>query len=103
MDQLLTQIAANGSLVIAVSDLSNTALRTDAPDMALRLLLTIRLSPDQPEEIETVASIDDQPLSEVMRAAIADHIENRKRDASFKDGLKGRIERAQRMLEDESV
>jgi predicted DNA-binding protein len=64
--------------------------------------MTIRLSADQAEELETVATVDNQPIAEVIRAAIAVHIENRKRDKAFKDNLKERIERAQRMLGDNS-
>lgn len=60
--------------------------------------LTVRLAADQAEELETVAAVDDQPVSEVIRAAISEHIARRKLDEQFKDGLKGRIERAQRML-----
>lgn len=63
--------------------------------------MTIRLSADQAEELQTVATVDDQPISEVVRAAIAEHIADRKRDAQFQDGLRQRIERAQRMLSDE--
>jgi len=61
--------------------------------------MTIRLSVDQAEELETVATVDNQPVSEVIRAAIAEHIDMRKRDAQFQDGLKDRISRAERMLE----
>ena len=64
--------------------------------------MTIRLSAEQAEQLETVATVDNQPVSEVIRAAIGEHIENRKKDVRFKDGLKERIERAQRMLDDES-
>jgi len=60
--------------------------------------MTIRLSADQAEQLETVATVDNQPVSEVIRAAIAEHIENRRRDAKFKDGLKDRIARAQELL-----
>ncbi len=60
--------------------------------------MTIRLSADLAELLETVAFVDDQPVSEVIRVAISEHIENRKHDASFQDGLKDRIERAQRLL-----
>ena len=60
--------------------------------------MTIRLSAEQAEELETVATVDDQPISEVIRAAIADHIADRKRDTQFRDSLRQRIERAQRML-----
>lgn len=60
--------------------------------------MTIRLSAEQAEQLETVATVDDQPVSEVIRAAIAEHIERRKQDGQFQDSLKGRIERAQRLL-----
>lgn len=61
--------------------------------------MTIRLSADQAEQLETVATVDDQPVSEVIRAAIAEHIERRKKDAQFQDGLKNRIARAQQLLD----
>lgn len=60
--------------------------------------MTVRLSAEQAEELETVATVDNQPISEVIRAAIAEHIEERKRDAQFQDSLRDRIERARRML-----
>lgn len=60
--------------------------------------MTIRLSADQADELETVASVDDQPVSEVIRAAISAHIAHRKQDEEFQEGLRARIERAQRML-----
>lgn len=61
--------------------------------------MTIRLSADQAEELETVATVDDQPVSEVIRSAISAHIAQRKRDEDFQQGLRARIERAQRMLD----
>ena len=61
--------------------------------------MTIRLSAEQAEELNTVAAVDGQPISQVIRTAIAGHIEERKRDASFQDSLRQRIERAQRMLD----
>ncbi|MGA2089650.1 MAG: DUF6290 family protein [Stellaceae bacterium] len=60
--------------------------------------MTIRLSPDQAEALETVATVEERPISEVIRAAIAEHIEKRKKDPAFQDGLKDRIERARRFL-----
>lgn len=60
--------------------------------------MTIRLSADQAEALETVATIDDQPVAEVVRAAIAEHIEKRRRDQGFQDSLKDRIERAKQLL-----
>ena len=63
--------------------------------------MTIRLSAEQADELETVANVDNQPISEVIRAAISEHIAHRKQDERFQDGLRARIERAQRMLGDE--
>jgi predicted transcriptional regulator len=63
--------------------------------------MTIRLSAEQAEELETVATVDNQPISEVIRAAIAEHITERKADVAFQDSLRERIERAQRMLADQ--
>ena len=63
--------------------------------------MTIRLSTEQAEELSTVAAVDGQPVSQVIRMAVAGHIEARKRDAVFQDSLRQRIERAQRMLSDD--
>ena len=60
--------------------------------------MTIRLSADQAEELNVVAAVAGQPVSEVIRMAIADHIKERKRDDAFQDSLRQRIDRAQRML-----
>jgi predicted transcriptional regulator len=60
--------------------------------------MTIRLSAEQAEALETVASIEDRPVSEVIRAAIAQHIDGLKRDPSFQEGLKERIKRERRLL-----
>lgn len=62
--------------------------------------MTIRLTMDQAEELNTVAAVDGQPVSKVIRHAITGHIEQRKRDTAFQDSLRQRIERAQRMLPD---
>lgn len=64
--------------------------------------MTIRLSAEQADELETVATVDNQPISEVIRAAIAEHVAVRKADAGFQDSLRDRIERAQRMLSEPS-
>ena len=60
--------------------------------------MTIRLSAEQAEELDTIAAVDEQPIAQVIRLAIAGHIEERKRDGVFQDTLRQRIERAQRML-----
>lgn len=60
--------------------------------------MTIRLSADQADALETVASVEAMPVSEVIRAAIAEHIDNRKKDTAFQDSLKDRLERSKRLL-----
>jgi predicted transcriptional regulator len=60
--------------------------------------MTIRLSPDQAEQLQTVADVDDIPVAEVIRAAVALHVEARQKDRRFQESLRERIERAQTML-----
>ena len=60
--------------------------------------MTIRLTADQAEALDTVATVEERPVSDVIRAAIAEHIESRKKDPAFQDGLKDRINRARKLL-----
>jgi len=60
--------------------------------------MTIRLLAEQAEALETVANVEQMPVSDVIRAAITEHIEKRRRDPSFQKGLKERLQRAQKML-----
>lgn len=60
--------------------------------------MTIRLSEDQADALETVATVENRPVSEVIRAAIAEHVENRAKDPAFQLGLRERISRAERLL-----
>lgn len=60
--------------------------------------MTIRLSADQAEALETVATVEERAVSDVIRAAINEHIERRRRDPSFQQGLQERIDRASRLL-----
>ena len=56
------------------------------------------LSAEQAEALETVATVEDRAMAEVIRAAISAHIESRRNDQDFQDSLKQRIERAQQLL-----
>jgi predicted DNA-binding protein len=60
--------------------------------------MTIRLSADQAEALETVANVEARPVSEVIRAAIAQHIDARRNDPVFQDNLKDRLDRTRRLL-----
>ena len=66
--------------------------------MTIPKAMTIRLSPEQAEALQLVATVDDLPVSDVIRAAIDQHLHDRKADPSFRDGLKDRIDRAKRFL-----
>ena len=61
--------------------------------------MTIRLSADQAAALETVAAVDDCAVSDVIRAAISEHIALRKRDPGFQEGLRMTIEQARQLLE----
>jgi predicted transcriptional regulator len=60
--------------------------------------MTIRLSVEQAEALETVATVEDRAVSDVIRAAIDEHIQTRRKDPAFQEGLKEKIERARRLL-----
>ncbi|MFI0141453.1 MULTISPECIES: ribbon-helix-helix protein, CopG family [Streptomyces] len=60
--------------------------------------MTVRLPIDQAEALATVASVENRPVSEVIRAAIAQHVDTRRRDPDFQRELKASVERAQRLL-----
>jgi len=60
--------------------------------------MTIRLSAEQADQLETVASVENQPVSDVIRAAIASHIASVSKSEEFQAGLRQRIERAQGLL-----
>jgi predicted transcriptional regulator len=60
--------------------------------------MTIRLSDELSDQLELVATVENCPVSEVIRAAISEHIKERKKDRGFQDSLRARIDRAQKML-----
>lgn len=66
--------------------------------MADSYVTTIRLPIALYEELVLVARADDKPISEVIREAIAAHIERRRADPEFQARLKERIEADQKIL-----
>lgn len=60
--------------------------------------MTIRLSADQADALETLANVEQRAVSDVIRAAIEEHIETKRRDPHFQEGLQERINRARRLL-----
>lgn len=61
--------------------------------------MTVRLSEEQALALETVASVENRPVSDIIRAAISTHIETLRRDPSFQAGLKDRISQARKLLD----
>ena len=60
--------------------------------------MTIRLSTDQSEQLNTIATVQGQAVTQVIRSAIAEHIEECKHDTAFQEMLRERIDRVQQML-----
>jgi predicted DNA-binding protein len=67
-------------------------------DMKPVKAMTVRLSADQAEALETVADVEARPVSEIVRAAIEEHIDKRRKDPAFQAELKQRLDRARRLL-----
>jgi predicted transcriptional regulator len=64
--------------------------------------MTIRLTADQADALETVADVEQRAVADVIRAAINEHIELRKRDPGFQEGLRAKIDRAKQLLNNQS-
>ncbi len=60
--------------------------------------MTIRLSEEQADALETVANVENKPVSEVIRSAIAEHVERVTRSKDFQSNLREKISRAERLL-----
>lgn len=60
---------------------------------------TIRQDQDQAAALDAVARIDGVPVSEVIRQAIAGHIESRRNDPEFQERLRRRLEEDREILE----
>lgn len=61
--------------------------------------MTIRFEDGQAEELEAVAKVDGMPVSEAIREAIDQHIENRRKDKEFQARLRASLDRNREILE----
>lgn len=59
---------------------------------------TIRQPAFQADELEFIARVDGVPVSEAIRAAIADHIQARRADPAFQQRLRERIDADRNIL-----
>ncbi len=60
--------------------------------------MTLRLNDDQAAELEAIARIENVPIAEEVRKALAEHIERRRRDRAFQARLKASMKRNQEIL-----
>jgi hypothetical protein len=61
--------------------------------------MTVRLDPDEAEQLEAVAQVEGIPVAEAIRRAVTEHIEARRRDAGFQARLTASIDRNRRILD----
>lgn len=71
---------------------------TNNSSMKSTKAMTIRLSQDQSDALEAVATVENRPVSEIIRAAIGQHVESRTKDPAFQVSLRERINRVERLL-----
>jgi predicted transcriptional regulator len=84
--------------VVVARNLDTSVTTWDTLHMSDHKSMTIRLDADLADRLETVASVDEKAISDVIRAAISEHIVSRQKDPEFRDGLQARIERDRRLL-----
>lgn len=61
--------------------------------------LLLRLDPELAEQLQAVAAVEAKPVSEIVREAIRDLVEARRRDRSFQRRLKQSAAQHRRLLE----
>ena len=60
--------------------------------------MTLRLSDEQAAELEAIAKVENVPIAEEVRRALATHIAARRKDRTFRARLKASMERNQEIL-----
>jgi predicted transcriptional regulator len=66
---------------------------------AMPKTMTLRLSDELAADLEAMARVDDVPVSEAVRVAIAERVERRRRDKAFQARLRRLLEENRRALE----
>jgi predicted transcriptional regulator len=60
--------------------------------------MTLRLTDEQAAELDAIAQVENVPVAEEVRRALAEHIAARRKDREFQARLKASIERNQEIL-----
>jgi predicted transcriptional regulator len=58
----------------------------------------LRLEEDLADRLKAVAEVEDRSVSDVIRDAIAEHVERRRRDPAFRKQVAESMKRHQRLL-----
>jgi predicted transcriptional regulator len=61
--------------------------------------MTLRLPSDLHQRLAAVAEVEGDPIAEVVRRAVADHVDQRRRDPEFRAKLDETLRRQQRLLD----
>lgn len=60
--------------------------------------MTLRLPGELHERLAAVAEVEGEPISEVVRRAVAQHVEQRRRDPEFQAKLQATLRRQRQLL-----
>lgn len=69
-----------------------------APPASDMKAMTLRIPREQREDLEMVATVDGQPMSEAIREALLAHVQKRRADPEFQARLRGVMERNAKAL-----
>lgn len=65
--------------------------------------MTLRLDEPLADDLDLVSAVDGQPVSEIIRTAVAEHVRSRQADPRFRASLRQYIGRARRLLGDDTA
>jgi predicted DNA-binding protein len=61
--------------------------------------MTLRLPGELHERLAALAEVEGEPIAEVVRRAVADHVERRRRDPDFQAKLEATVRQHHRLLD----
>lgn len=60
--------------------------------------MTLRLDQELADRLQAVSDVEKESVSEIVRKAIAEHVERRRKDPEFQEMLRRNLERHKRLL-----
>ena len=61
--------------------------------------MTLRLPSELHQRLAAVAEVEGEPIAEVVRRAVSDHVERRRRDPDFRTKLEATMRQHRRLLD----